>query len=317
MKYYSVTARNASSWSTIADGFVPMDHDYHNPEHWTATLTVQETADHRLLRWDQRGVRTSSRTRPLIRRVAADEFYWVVFPDRGSYSVRYRDEDTRVVPGQGAVTLVDQVCSIHIPQSTAYALQLPRNEIDCRAGAFGTLAASLDLGSGLGRITRSLIRSTHAEQAVLSVREFDAVCARIAELLCLLWLGDTSPQQGHHTEVTEQVRRYVRYYAGHRDMRLPAVAAALGWSPRQVRAMLQRSGTTYRDVRREETLRAAQVLLGDPALAGVPIGELAARSGFTSTWFSTAFKDHFGETPREFRQRRAGELARGEGRADE
>lgn len=310
MEFYSVTARSSASWTTIADSLMPMDHDYHESDRWSATMSVQESADYRLLRWDQRGGRTSSRTGPHIRRVAGDDFYWVVIPEQGTYTVRYRDGGvTSAGPGRGAITVLDTVCHLHIPRSSAYAFQVPRDEIEGRTGSFGKAAAELDLSSGLGRITRTLIRSTHAEQAALSGREFDAVCQRIGELLCMLSIGEVSPQRDQHAEVTNQVRRYVRTHIGHRDVRLPAVAAALGWSPRQVRAILHRSGTSFRDLRRAEALRAACAFLEDPAYAGVPIGELAARCGLNASWFSTAFKDAMGETPREFRQRRRGEIA--------
>jgi AraC-like DNA-binding protein len=310
VEFYSVTARSSASWTTIADSLMPMDHDYHEPDRWSATMSVQESTGYRLLRWDQRGSRTSRRTRPHIRRVAGDDFYWVVLPEQGTYTVRYRDGSvTGAGPGQGAVTVLDTVCHLHIPRSSAYAFQVPRDEIEDRAGSFGTHTTELDMSSGLGRITRTLIRSTHAEQAGLSAGEFDAVCRRIGELLCMLSVGEVSPQRGQHGEVTEQVRRYVRTHIGHRDVRLPAVAAALGWSPRQVRTILHRSGITFRDLRREEALRAACSFLGDPAYSEVPIGDLAARCGFNASWFSTAFKDATGETPREYRQRRRSELA--------
>lgn len=310
MDFYSVTARSSASWTTIADSLMPMDHDYHESDRWGATMSVQESAGYRLLRWDQHGSRTSRRTRPHIRRVAGDDFYWIVLPEQGTYTVRYRDGSvTAAGPGQGAVTVLDTVCHLHIPRSSAYAFQVPRDEIEDRTGSFGTRTAELDMSSGLGRITRTLIRSTHAEQAALSTAEFDAVCRRIGELLCMLSAGEVSPQRDRHGEVIEQVRRYVRTHIGHRDVRLPAVAAALGWSPRQVRAILHRAGFTFRDLRREEALRAACSFLADPAYAEVPIGDLAARCGFNASWFSTAFKAATGETPREYRQRRRGELA--------
>ncbi|MGW5381367.1 helix-turn-helix domain-containing protein [Nocardia sp. NPDC003963] len=310
MEFYSVTARSSASWTTIADSLMPMDHDYRESERWSATMSVQESADYRLLRWDQRGARISRRTRPHIRRVAGDEFYWVVVPEQGTYSVRYRDGGvTDAGPGRGAVTVLDTVCHLHIPRSSAYAFQVPRDEMEGRAGSFGTRTAELDMSSGLGRITRTLIRSTHAEQAALPGREFDAVCRQIGELLCMLSLGEVSPPLGRHSEVTEQVRRYLRTHIGHRDIRLPAVAAELGWSPRQVRTILHRSGTTFRDLRRAEALRAARSFLEDPAYAAVPIADLAARCGLNASWFSTAFKEAMGETPREFRQRRRSELA--------
>lgn len=167
---------------------------------------------------------------------------------------------------------------------------------------------TIDLNSGLGRITQAMIRSTHTEQANLSDHEFNAVCDRIAELLSMISLGETHPQRAQHAQVVAQIRQYVRANVGRNDVRLPAVAHALGWSPRQLRSVLQQTGTTYRDVRREEALRAARDLLEDPSQSD-PIRELAIRAGFTPAWFSAAFKARFGETPREFRRRRAAERA--------
>ncbi|WP_280490160.1 AraC family transcriptional regulator [Nocardia carnea] len=310
MEFYSVTARSSASWTTIADSLMPMDHDYHGSDRWSATMSVQESVGYRLLHWDQQGARTSSRTRTHIHRIAGDDFYWIVFPEEGTYTVRYRGGTvTSAGPGRGAVTVLDTVCHLQIPRSSAYAFQVPRTEIDGLAGLSGTRTAELDMSSGLGRITRTLIRRTHSEQGALTEREFDAVCQRIGELLCMLSIGEVSPQQSQCGEVTEQVRRYIRTHIGHRDIRLPAVAAALGWSPRQVRTILYRSGTTFRDLRQAEAMRAACAFLENPAYSAVPIGDLAARCGFNPSWFSTAFKEAMGETPREFRQRRRSELA--------
>ncbi|WP_454198196.1 helix-turn-helix transcriptional regulator [Nocardia sp. Marseille-Q1738] len=60
----------------------------------------------------------------------------------------------------------------------------------------------------------------------------------------------------------------------------------------------------------EAALRAACDLLARPGQTAT-IGEVAAYSGFTETWFSTAFEARYGETPREFRQRRLSEPAGG------
>ncbi|MFG3619803.1 AraC family transcriptional regulator [Nocardia sp. NPDC047654] len=309
MKCYGVTASDAESWTEIANSFVPMDYRYGDPDRWYSGLTVQESAVYRLLRWEQRGTSTSYRTRTNIRHGPCDDFYWVVVPQRGVYSVRYRGEETRARPEQAAVTALDDLCQIHIPLLSAYAFQLPRAELDHRAGPLAERGMTIDLNSGLGRITQAMIRSTHDEQANLSDLEFNAVCDRIAELLSLISLGETGPQRTHHAHVVAQIRQYVRANVGRSDVRLPAVAHALGWSPRQLRSVLQQAGTTYRDVRRDEALRAARDQLEDPAREDDPISALAIRAGFTPAWFSAAFKARFGETPRDFRRRRAAERA--------
>ncbi|WP_432278727.1 helix-turn-helix transcriptional regulator [Nocardia carnea] len=41
------------------------------------------------------------------------------------------------------------------------------------------------------------------------------------------------------------------------------------------------------------------------------MADLATRCGFTPAWFSAAFKERFGQTPREFRQLRRAEITAG------
>jgi AraC-like DNA-binding protein len=308
MRWYGSPANNPDSWTELANGFVPMDHQYRDPEIWTAALTAQETAVYRLLRWDQRGLRTCNRTRTHVRDVPGDDFYWIVIPEQGVYSMRFGDDVMRVPPGTATVTGLDVACRLHIPESRAIAFQVPRTEIDHRLQPRGPMRVVVDMTRGLGRIANDMILSTHAEQADLSDRDFNAVCDRITELLCMVAIGDTQPLRADHAEVAESIRRYVRKNIGRSDVRLPAVAHALGWSPRQLRVVLQESGTTFRDVRRDEALRTARELLEDPH-ATSSIRDLATRCGFTPSWFSAAFKERFGQAPREFRRRRLAEIA--------
>ncbi len=307
MHRHSVVASGPQSWSEISNGFVPMDHEFDDPEGWRAGLSGQESNAYRLLHWDQRGTRTSRRTPKHIRNVPGDDFYWIVVPQRGDYSMRFRDDIVRVPPGRAIVTRLDVACHLHIPESSAFAFQVPRTEIDYRLRSRDHMPALLDLSHGLGRIAGDMLLGVHAEQSGLSDREFNAACDRITELLCMVGTGDTRPQRAHYGEVTESIHRYVRNNVGHNDVRLPAVARALGWSPRQLRVVLQQSGTTFRDVRRDEALRVARETLENPS-ADVSIAELAKRCGFTPSWFSAAFKQRFGQSPREFRRHRLAEI---------
>ncbi|WP_328387268.1 AraC family transcriptional regulator [Nocardia sp. NBC_00416] len=307
MRWYNVDECGPESFSALADGFVPMAHEFGQFEGWSAGLTGQESSVYNLLRWDQRGIRRCHRTRSHIRTTPGDDFYWVVMPDRGEYAMRFRDEVTAVGPGRAVVAGLEVPCRLDIPDSAAYAFQVPRTEFEQRVRPRAHMNVVLDMSRGLGRVANDMIRGVHAEQSRLSEREFNAVCDRVTELLCMMTLGETQPQRDHHAEVAESIRRYLRENIGRADVRLPAVAYALGWSPRQLRAVLTQSGTTFRDVRREEALRAARALLDDPR-ATLSIAELATRCGFTPTWFSAAFKERFGLTPREYRRSRRAEI---------
>lgn len=303
MRWYSVAPCGPESFAALADGFLPMAHEFGEADGWCAGLTAQESNAYTLLRWDQRGTRSCHRTGRHVRDIPGDDFYWVVVPERDVFSLRFRDDVLPVSPGHAIVAGLEVPCRLHIPHSAAYALQVPRTEFDHRVRPRGHMRMVLDMRRGLGRVAGDMIRGVHAEQSRLSGREFNAVCDRLTELLCLMVAGETQPQRSHHAEVAESIRRYLRANLGRADVRLPAVAHALGWSPRQLRAVLRESGTTFRQVRHEEAMRVARELLEDPR-ATMSIAELATRCGFTPAWFSAAFKERYGQTPREFRRRR-------------
>ncbi|WP_433630995.1 AraC family transcriptional regulator [Nocardia sp. CA-120079] len=293
-------------WTAVANSIVPMDHRYRDRDRWQVTLITQHTGSYNLLRWDQPGDRLAFRTPSNIRRGPADDFYWLVVPERGTFTVADDREITRVAPGQAVLIGLDQALRLGVPSSVAFGFQIPRTEVDHAISPLGARRPVFDLDSGLGRITRSVIRDTHAERSRLTGRQFNAVCDRTTELLCMMAVGDSTPQRPQLAETAEAVRRYVRDNIGVADLRLAAVARALSWSPRQLRTALEQAGTTYREVRQDESLRAARALLESPSTT-LTIGEIAARSGFTVTWFSAAFKSRYGETPRDFRKRRLAE----------
>ncbi|MEU4314378.1 AraC family transcriptional regulator [Nocardia sp. NPDC024068] len=306
MRSISVADCGPETFTQLADGFVPMAHEFREIERWDSALASQESNVYTVLRWDQHGSRLCTRTGRHIRDDPGDDFYWVVVPDRGTFAVRFRDDVTQVGAGRALVAGLEVPCHLHIPDSTAFALEIPRTEFENRIRPRSHMNMVLDMTRGLGRIADTMIRGIHAEQSRLSEREFNAVCDRVTELLCMLAAGDTQPQRAQHAEVAESVRRHLRDNIGHADVRLPAVAHALGWSARQLRVVLSESGTTFREVRREEALRVARDLLEDPH-ATMTIAELATRCGFTASWFSAAFRERFGMTPRDYRRHRLSE----------
>ncbi|NDU71776.1 helix-turn-helix domain-containing protein [Actinomadura sp. DSM 109109] len=309
MQYHAWTTEDTDAWQELSNGILPMEQRFRNPASWRADLTVQESSGYRLLHWDQRGDRVATRTPSHVRRVPGDEQYWIVMPRQGVYSVRHGDVETRAAPGHASAMGMDEACRLSVPQSRAYAFQVPRPELDNKIGGSAPLRLVLDLNTGLGRILSALVESTHAEQDNLSDLEFHAVCDRMTELFCMIALRDARPPEAHLAEAAGLVREYVRHHLGTGKLPLAAVAGALGWSPRHLRNALHHSGTTYRDLRREEALRAARDLLQDPARGDLDISEVAARAGLTPTWFSSAFKSRYGESPSQFRRRRFAEIA--------
>jgi AraC-like DNA-binding protein len=303
VRYSQLTVANAAEWTELTDHFLRADHRYRDPADWSARIAVQESSGYTLLRSQQRGDHLMNRNRSHIRAGPTDHC-WMVFPRRGEWLIQQQDRLTRVPAHRGFVLELDRACRVLLPGSTAYALLLPRARLERRSPA-PEAGRVLDMTTGLGRVVQSMLVATLAAQSNLNTPEFDAVCDRVAELLCLMLAGDLGPQQVHLAETVDAIRAYVRQNIGAGDVRLPAVARALGWSPRQLSSVLHRTGITYRELRRGEALRIARDLLARPGPES--IAEIAARCGFTNTGFSTAFRTLYGETPRDFRRRHRAE----------
>jgi AraC-like DNA-binding protein len=302
---------DTEEWSAISDGFVLMDHRYPDPNSWRVHMSIQEATTYALARYEQGGDKLGSRTLSHARR-ASENFYWIVFPQQGMYTFEASGQRTRVAPGSALVLSLDRMWRLRMPDSTIYTIRVPRAEIDHRLSPAGPRRALLDTRSGLGRVVQAMIHQTHTERSNLTAGEFNAVCDRICELLCLMSAGEMSPQRFHLAETAQAIRRFVRNNVGVADVRLPAAAQALAWSPRQLRVALHETGTTYREVRRDEALRAARDMLSNTETQHMSISEVAARCGFTATAFSTAFKARYGEPPREFRKRRLAQTILGD-----
>ncbi|MBF6424885.1 AraC family transcriptional regulator [Nocardia cyriacigeorgica] len=304
MRYSELTVASTAVWTEVTDHFLTAEHRYRDPANWWSRITVQESSGYTLLRAQQRGDHLMNRSRSHIQRGPTDHC-WIVFPEHGEYVIQQPDRLTRVPPHHGFVLELDRTCRVLLPGSTAHALLLPRAQLEQRLPAGSSSEAVLDMSSGLGRVVLNMLATTLAAQSTLTTLEFDAICDRVTELLCLMLIGDVGPQPSHVAETVDAIRAFVRANLGSGDVRLPAVARALGWSPRQLRLVLHQTGITYRDLRRTEALRAARELLARPG--PLSIAEVAARCGFTSAGFSTAFKSEYGETPRNFRRRRLSE----------
>lgn len=304
MKFHQWHVHEPESWSELINGFVPMDQRYRDAEPWSATLTAQETAAYRLLHSIENGERIAYRTPGLVRRAPCDEHYWILAPCRGAFTLQQGDRVTHIPPGFASLIPVDQSCLVRSSSAEAYSFQMRCSEIDSLVPADAIRRALIDMRTGLGRVTFAMMETAHAERDRLTDREFHAVGDRLSELLSMLILGDLQPQRSHSGDVASLVQRYVRERIGSADVTLAATARALGWSPRRLRSALHEAGTTFRDLRQEEALRAARDTLQDARHQEMAISEVAYRSGFTPAWFSTAFKARYGESPREFRHRR-------------
>lgn len=279
-----------------------LDYTYPHTADFRGETVRQRTDTYQLVKF--RSDRIAYTRTPRQVRQDPNEDYRFLLPLAGELVVRQDGEESRLTPGTGGLlTLGAPLSVLHDSPVRALIMTIPAREVGDRLNRSSPLAAGLDLTSGLGRVVGDMMTGLTEERGHFTSGEFDAVSDRIAELLCMLVVGDDHlDTPGHLAEVEAVVRRYVREHAANRDLTGETMSHALGWSLRQIQLTLQRVGTTPRDLIREERLRLAWDRLRDPAYRHMTIEGLAYVSGFSSvSALSTAFRRRFGMGPREMR----------------
>ncbi|WP_218027348.1 AraC family transcriptional regulator [Nocardia vaccinii] len=252
---------------------------------------------YQLVGWESDAV-TYCRDRRHIR-TAPDEDYRLVLATTGQVLLRQDGEGGSLPPGTCALVTIDQPMEVSMSdRSTGLIMTIPRHEIQHRLGRTAAPVRPLDLTTGLGRVTARIAAGLHSEQDTLTARQFDAVSERLVDLLCMLILGESPAAATHTDELVETVREYVRRHAHDPALTGAAIADALGWSLRQIQSVLQRAGTTPRELIMAERLRLARTRLGAPAYRHLSIARIGLDLGFGSAGsFNKAFRRHFGVTP--------------------
>lgn len=100
-----------------------------------------------------------------------------------------------------------------------------------------------------------------------------------------------------------QVAAYIDEHIGDPELSVRSIAQAHFVSLRTLHAIFQSQSTTAAAWIRTRRLEFAGRMLRDPALASSSIGDIAVASGFESaSYFSVAFRAHFGVSPSQWRR---------------
>lgn len=154
--------------------------------------------------------------------------------------------------------------------------------------------------------TRTL-GATAQSLETLSDAEWSAVAQSLADLLPTFMRhakpatdsGGTATQAAILYRVYQTIERKL----GDPDLAPAKVADAEGISERYLQKLFEGTGSSFTHYIRERRLQRTWADLSNPAEAHHSISEIAYRSGFNdSAYFSRAFRNRFGLSPREFRQ---------------
>lgn len=290
-------------WTAVVNTFHGrMVCEFPRREDFSGTAVRQRTETYQVLEWISDEVRYH-RTRRCISSFP-DGDYRLVFPTAGNMILRGHGNVIHLGPGSAVVTtMAEQFELWQSPRSTALIMTLPCHDIELRLPSANFRSTEVDLTTGLGRVISMMIGGLVHEREHLNGQQFDEICYRLTELLCMAVQGDDRPTSpAHLSEVEAAIRRYVRAHAADSQLDGRTIANALGWSVRQIQLALQQSGTTPHRLIKEERLRLAMYRLRSPEHSHHTVTQIASQLGFSSlSSFSTAFRERFGSSPSSFR----------------
>lgn len=262
---------------------------------------LARTSKFQLVGWQSDDV-TYIRTPKNIRLDSDDDFRLLLTFD-GRADFWDDNGGARLPNGAGCLVSLDRPCGYALAHGSGVLMTIPRHEFTHRLDvADALLGRPMDLTTGLGRVVTGMLTGLLDEAATLDGYQFDAASSHIVDLLCMHARAQQLTSAGHPDKLDEAIRDYVRSHATDPRLSASSIARALGWSVRQIQLVLQRSGTTPRELIREERLQLANRRLSDPSYRQQSIASIASGLGFGSaSAFSTAFRQRFGVSPRDVR----------------
>jgi AraC-like DNA-binding protein len=254
----------------------------------------------------QRVFRTPSR----ISR-AHDDFILIALGKRGVGAVLQDGRETIVHPGEFAIYDTTRPYELQFNDAfTQTIFQVPREMLHQRISRTENLTAiSFTADRPLQQLAYNFIASV-AEIADrldqdtalrLADQAVDLVAMAMSERLS----GHALSPSTHRSALLSRLKAHVLAHLGDADLSLSETAATLGISPRYVNDLFADDRTSFQRYVLAQRLERCKRDLSSPMQAHRHVGEIAFAWGFNDlSHFGRVFREHFGMSPRDFRQGR-------------
>ncbi|TFV76322.1 helix-turn-helix domain-containing protein [Bradyrhizobium frederickii] len=237
------------------------------------------------------------------------DFVLVALGHRGDGGVVQDGRETVIHPGEFALYDTTRPYELTFNDPfTQSIFKVPREMLQRRLGSTETLTAMSFGGDAplerlaydfIFRLCQSADRLASDGAAALSEQAVDLLAMALSERL-----GKTSlPSSTHRSALLYRLKTHIRAHLSDPDLSLAETAGALGISPRYVNDLLADEDTSFQRHVLAERLARCRRDLASPVLAHRHISEVAFGWGFNDlSHFGRVFREHFGMSPRDFRQ---------------
>lgn len=193
-------------------------------------------------------------------------------------------------------------------------VRAPRVALDHRLiAARGLKVGVLDTTGGVARVFSGLLCAIAAALPELTVDELRPVELALTEFLAAS-LAEASHDEalgvGAHSPHLHRICQSIETLLSDPDLSLRRLAEKNGVSPRYIQKLFAAAQDTFGHYLRTRRLERCRMDLASPMCARLSISEICFRWGFNdSAHFSRAFRNRFGQSPREYRRAAGAEPA--------
>ncbi|MCK1311923.1 helix-turn-helix domain-containing protein [Bradyrhizobium sp. 23] len=237
------------------------------------------------------------------------DFILIALGNRGAGGVVQDGREAVVSPGEFALYDTTRPYELKFDGIfTQTIFKVPREMLPRRLGATETLTAtSFGPDSPLQRIAYDFIYRLCQSADQIDLHHAAALSEQAVDVLAMALgerLGKTPlPSSTHRSALLYRLKAHIRAHLADPDLSLSETAAALGISSRYVNDLLADEDTSFQRYVLGERLAQCRRDLASPVLAHRHISEIAFAWGFNDlSHFGRVFREHFGMSPRDFRQ---------------
>jgi acetamidase/formamidase/AraC-like DNA-binding protein len=199
----------------------------------------------------------------------------------------------------------------------AFVIRVPRSAINTRLlTPFSLRAGRLPGDAGIGHVFSGFLRSIAESVETLSLDELRPLELALAEFLVASLVGHD--KEGSFSGLTpsqaalfSRVCRTIEGNLADSDLGLTSIAKEERVSPRYLQKLFEAVGQNFSTYLRSRRLERCRADLVNPLYEKLSIADVCFRWGFNdAAYFSRAFREQYGASPRTFRHEAGLELAR-------
>lgn len=237
------------------------------------------------------------------------DFVLVALGNRGFGGVVQDGRETVIHPGEFALYDTTRPYELKFDHAfTQTIFKVPREMLQRRLGGTESLTAmAFGANVPLARLAYDFIFKLCQNADQIATGHAIALCEQAVDLVAMALserLGKTPlPSSTHRSALLYRLKAHIRARLSDPELSLSETATALGISPRYVNDLLADEQISFQRYVLAERLAQCRRDLASPVLAHRHVSEIAFAWGFNDlSHFGRVFREHFGMSPRGFRQ---------------